>query len=54
MNELKRQINRAKIAESLRQLAQNTRSNSRNFHKRAIQFLQIRTETDRILREIYA
>jgi hypothetical protein len=54
MNALKRQFNRAKIAESLSELAQNTRSNSRNSHHAAIQFLQIRTEADRILREIYA
>jgi hypothetical protein len=54
MNELKRQFNRAKIAESLHQLAGNTRSNSRNFHHAAIQFLQIRMEAERILREIYA
>jgi hypothetical protein len=50
MNELKRQINRAKITESLHQLAEN----SRNSHHAAIQFLQIRVEADRILREIYA
>jgi hypothetical protein len=54
MNQLKRQINRAKIAESLSGLDRNTRSNSSNFHRKAIQFLQIRIETDRILSEIYA
>jgi hypothetical protein len=53
MNELKRQIDRAKITESLSELARNTRSNSRNSHTDAIQFLQIRIEAERILREIH-
>jgi hypothetical protein len=52
--EIKRHFNRAKIIESLRELIQNKRrNNSRNFYAEAVQLLQIRTEADRILREMY-
>lgn len=51
--QINRKFNRAKIVESLRELAQNTRRNSGNFHTDAIQFYKIHIDADRILKEIY-
>ncbi len=53
MNKLKRNIYRAQIMESLRELAKNTGKNSTSFYADAIQNLQISIDADRILGEIY-
>lgn len=53
MNTATRRIYRAQIIESLRELANKTRSNSTSFYAEAIQNLQISIDADRILSEIY-
>lgn len=56
-NELKRRFNRTKIEESLRELNKNSRKTSTKIYTaaaEAIEFIKIRYEADRILREIYA
>lgn len=56
-NELKRQFNRAKIVESLKELRRNSHQTSNKIYTaaaEAIEFLTIQYEADRILREIYA